>query len=253
MMRTSLLVALVAGCGRIGFDPGSAGDAGGDDSVTGDTLSGFCATVTPGWVVCTDFDTGQITDGGWTSTEKQKGTVAPDTTLVESAPRSLATLVGNQTTAAESSYAGLDYAIANAKYVEVHTSLYLPQRPSVPYEVDAVNVTAPGVGQFFNDIQINASGPDLYREEYVDTNSQFFGMTHNIPQITTGTWHHVVMTLDLTAATYRLDLDGSNVSSGNCMYPIVPGSIQIEVGAVYVFGVISNVGLYHDNVVVYAQ
>ncbi|HTL37782.1 MAG TPA: hypothetical protein VL326_31840, partial [Kofleriaceae bacterium] len=173
------LLVLATGCGRIGFDPGTANDAttGGDDAVTGDARGGFCATVTPGYVLCSDFDKGQIVDGGFTSTTVQKGTVADETTLVESAPRSVATLVANQTTTSESSYAALDYAIANATKVEVHTSMYLPQRPSVPYEIDAINVTAPGVGQFFNDIQINAGGTDLYRQEYVDTSSMFFGFT----------------------------------------------------------------------------
>jgi hypothetical protein len=235
-VRWWLALVVCCACGRIDFDPTST----------------FCDTLTPAPLLCSDFDEGLPFDTGWSNTSTTPGIGVLDTANVGfKSSHSLLSGFAGQHSPLSSGALMVYLAPGTYSTASLEWELFLPARPaSSGYEIEDLVMIVPGVGKFYNDVQITAGANDYYIEEFAPVAG---GLTQNataFPAISTGTWHHFVISLDLGAKTYNLELDGVVVLSGSSFFSSIgPGMIRIDGGIDYVQGDIADTTIYTDNIV----
>ena len=210
-------IAMLTACGR--FDFGELAGDGASGSATTDALAvdappPFCASLTMSVTFCDDFDTVQPLDTGWTDMMLVSGGQAiASTDFASSPPRSAEHTIPAQTVD-NAGVATLEYDAGTASTASIAYDVYFPTRPSAPVELADIEVLAGGVF-YYSDIDLMDLGPtqDTYHEEQ-NVGGTFSSHGDVIPEVTAASWHHLAMSLDLTANTHVVELDGATVASG---------------------------------------
>ncbi|HUS31462.1 MAG TPA: hypothetical protein VMZ53_23315 [Kofleriaceae bacterium] len=246
------MTALVAGCGRVAFDPLSDGRAG-DDAVTDGSSLTFCETVMPPPTFCADFDSSLDPMVGFSSALLMNGGRVSVSPMAFSGRGSLESAFDDPPTPGQYTTATLIYeAQAPVSSIALDYEVYFPARPTSGSHIESQDIAiATASGTFFYDLDIFPNAPDHFLQEL--SAGTFMVNNVNIPQVSTGVWHHVRMTLDLAAATHTFAIDGSTLSSGPTNFPLIPGVPRLEAGINYEINSPTGNKIYVDNLVLYWQ
>jgi hypothetical protein len=262
-MRAALVVAAVAvSCGRLSFSDysvaGLGSDAGGGGGGS-DAMLGYCASLTPAPMFCDDFDEGKPLGSGWTRmTINDLGTMALDTTYVHSGTTSVRhAFTDHSGTMVTAARLELDLP-GTTSMVTWSFDLYIDVRPTTGGgQIEIADVALhTASGDFFNDLMLNVGGAsDYYHEEFEPSGGSgtFMSGDQLFPSLQSGHWYHIVMAIDLSAASYQLSIDGTAVAVGAARFAISPGTVSVHDGFDWVSNTVSGWTIHTDNVAVDAR
>jgi hypothetical protein len=241
-VRAWLLV--LAGCGRLSFDPVSSGDAATDAAVP------FCASLTTPVAFCSDFDTPQTGVTEWTGMQLMVGQLAADAAAAHSPPAGLHATTGV-----------IDAGgTAAAYYAKTLSTSVTRARLSYDLQLAATGVGDPIISElFFTDVtgfthEIELVSPmapaNAYIEEGVQPPSMAETFTsYSLPTLPQGEWHRFTLDIDMSAPALSVLEDGTDVLD-TALVDSHAGTLELWLGVTYLSGPAAAWDVDLDNVVI---
>lgn len=245
------VMVTAAACGRVDFAPAPNPDG---------AVGSFCATLQPAPTFCQDFEQGVVVaaDPG------PNASIEP--VELNGGALSLSSSAFDGSGALEASFADVPPSyVAQASVTWATTQiahkvtldyyLDIAERPTAGHlECMLVALHAPGLGEFYYDLNLLSAPPDHFlEEEMLDGGTFMAGEVSLETTLTPGMWHHVVMTLDFDASTHSLTIDDVVLHAGANSFAAAPGTISLDTGITWEVDSTTPNHILVDNVALYLE